>query len=165
MKEMLVFLKPYRKGLLFATLAMVVSTVCDLLLPTLMSRVLDDGIYRGDLSAVARYCVEMLAVALVALGTVLLGSWISNRVVAGFCADVRETVFRKVQQMRFEEFGKLGTAALVTRATHDVGTVSWIASELCGTVITIPVLFFGGVFLALAEDVTLALTMLLFVPP
>ena len=164
MKEMLKFLKPYRKGLMLATLAMVVSTVCDLLLPTLMSQVLDDGIYRHDLAAVMAYCLWMLLVAVAALGTVLIGSWVSNRVVAGFCADVRELVFRKVNQMRFEEFGKLGTAALVTRATHDVGTVSWIASELCGTVITIPVLFFGGVILALRKDVTLALTMLLFVP-
>ena len=164
MKEMLNYLKPYRGGLVLATLAMMISTVCDLLLPTLMSQVLDDGIYRGDLAAIVAYCGWMLLVALAALGTVLVGSWISNRVVAGFCADVRGVVFRKVNQMSFEEFGKLGTAALVTRATHDVETVSWIASELCGTVITIPVLFFGGVVLALRKDVTLALTMLLFVP-
>jgi len=164
MKEMFRYLKPYRKGLLLATLAMVVSTMCDLLLPTLMSRVLDDGIYRGDWSGICACCLWMLVVATVALGTVLIGSWISNRVVAGFCGDLRGVVFRKVNQMSFEEFGKLGTAALVTRATHDVETVSWIASELCGTVITIPVLFFGGVILALVKDVMLALMMLLFVP-
>lgn len=164
MKEMFLYLKPYRKGLLLATLMVTVSTVCDLLLPTIMSEILNNGVYLSDLGYITKCCAVMLAVALVGLGTVIMGSKISNEVVAGFCADVRGLVFRKVNQMSFEEFGKLGTAALVTRATHDVGTVSWIASELCGTIITIPVLFFGGVILALLKDVTLALTMLAFVP-
>lgn len=164
MKEMFLYLKPYRKGLLLATLMVTVSTVCDLLLPTIMSEILNNGVYLSDLGYIAKCCAVMLAVALAGLGTVIMGSKISNDVVAGFCADVRGLVFRKVNQMSFEEFGKLGTAALVTRATHDVGTVSWIASELCGTIITIPVLFFGGVILALLKDVTLALTMLAFVP-
>lgn len=164
MKEMLSYLRPYRKGLILATLAVTVSTACDLLLPTVMSEILNNGVYRQDLDYIFQCCGIMLLIALVGLGTVILGSKISNDVVAGFCADVRREVFRKVNQMSFEEFGQLGTAALVTRATHDVSTVSWIASELCGTVITIPVLFFGGVILALLKDVTLALTMLAFVP-
>lgn len=164
MKEMLRYLRPYRRDLLLATLAVSVATLCDLLLPTIMSEILDNGVYRQDFSHVALYCGVMLLVALVGLGTVLWGSKISSRVVAGFCADIRGVVFRKVNAMSFEEFGKLGTAALVTRATHDVGTVSWIASELCGTVVTIPVLFFGGVILSMVKDVTLSLTLLAFVP-
>lgn len=164
MKEMLNYLKPYRKGLVLATLAVMASTVCDLLLPTIMSEILNNGVYAKDLGYIVKCCAVMLAVALVGLGTVILGSKISNEVVANFCADVRGVVFRKVNQMSFEEFGKLGTAALVTRATQDVQTVSWIASELCGTVITIPVLFFGGVILSMLKDVTLSLTMLAFVP-
>lgn len=164
MKEMFSYLKPYRKGLILATLAVMVSTACDLLLPTVMSEILNNGVYRRDLEYIVQCCAVMLVLALVGLGTVILGSKISNEVVAGFCADVRKAVFQKVNQMSFEEFGTLGTASLVTRATHDVSTVSWIASELCGTVITIPVLFFGGVILALIKDVTLALIMLAFVP-
>lgn len=164
MKEMLKYLKPYRKGLVLATLMVMVSTVCDLLLPTIMSEVLNNGVYLRDLDYIAKCCAVMLVVSLVGLGTVIWSSKISNEVVAGFCANVRGVVFGKVNQMSFEEFGKLGTAALVTRATHDVSTVSWIASELCGTVVTIPVLFFGGVVLALLKDVSLALTMLAFVP-
>ena len=164
MKEMLKYLQPYKKGLVLATLMVTVSTVCDLLLPTIMSEILNNGVYLKDLRYIVKSCAVMLVVALVGLVTVIFGSKISNEVVAGFCADVRGVVFRKVNQMTFEEFGKLGTAALVTRATHDVGTVSWIASELCGTLITIPVLFFGGVVLSLRKDMTLALVMLAFVP-
>ena len=164
MKGMFSYLKPYWKGLILATVAVTISTICELLLPTIMSEILNNGVYNRDLDYILKCCGVMLIVALVSLGTVLLGSGISSRVVAGFCADVRRVVFRKVNAMSFEEFGQLGAAALVTRATHDVQTVSWIASQLCGTVITIPVLFFGGVVLAMQKDVLLALTLLAFVP-
>ena len=164
MKEMLKVLKPYWKGLLLATVAITVSTVCDLLLPTIMSDILNNGVYGEDLDYILICCLKMLIVAAVGLVTVLVGSKISSDVVAGFCADVRAMVFQKVNQMTFEEFGKLGTAALVTRATHDVQTVSWIAGELCGTLIMIPVLFFGGVILAMQKDALLSLTLLIFIP-
>ena len=164
MKEMMKYIKPYWKGLILATAAMTVSTVCDLLLPTIMSEILNKGVYLRDLPYIIRCCGRMLAVSLTGLGTVILGSRISCTVVSSFCADLRAVVFRKVNQMSFEEYGKLGTAALVTRATHDVMTVSWIAAELCGSVITIPVLFLGGVILAMGKDVLLSLLLLAFVP-
>lgn len=164
MKEMMKYIKPYWKGLILATAAMTVSTVCDLLLPTIMSDILNKGVYLRDLPYIICCCGRMLAVSLTGLGTVILGSRISCTVVSSFCADLRAVVFRKVNQMSFEEYGKLGTAALVTRATHDVMTVSWIAAELCGSVITIPVLFLGGVILAMGKDVLLSLLLLAFVP-
>lgn len=164
MKEIFQYLKPYWKGLLGSTAAIAVGTLCDLLLPAIMSGILNNGVYQLDLRYIVKCCAVMLVVALVGLAATLIGSKISCDVVAGFCADVRAVVFRKVNAMSFEEFGKLGTAALVTRATHDVQTVSWIASELSGTVVTIPVLFFGGVVLAMLKDAALSLTLLAFVP-
>ena len=164
MKEMMKYLRPYRRSILLATVMMTLSTLCDLLLPTIMSEILNNGVYQKDMGYILECCLWMLAVASVGLGTVLLGSRISSSVVASFCADVRGDVFRKVNRMTFEEFGKLGTAALVTRATHDVQTVSWVAAELCGTIVMIPVLFLGGVLLAMAKDLLLSLLMLVFVP-
>lgn len=153
MREMMHYLKPYWKGLIAATIAVAVSTVCDLLLPAIMSEILNRGVYQADFAYIVKCCAIMAAVALVGLGTVILGAKISNDVVASFCADVRAAVFRKVNQMSFEEFGELGTAALVTRCSHDVQVVSWIAAELSGTVV-----------LSLRKDVSLSLTMLAFVP-
>ncbi len=164
MKELWNVLKPYWKGMTMAALSMSTSTVCDLLLPTIMSDILNNGIQTQDMDYILRCCLWMLAVAALALGSFLLGTKLSVDIVSSFSADVRGLVFRKVNQMSFEEFGSLGTAALVTRATHDVQTVSWIATELCGSLIMIPVLFFGGVVLAMRKDVSLSLLLLAFVP-
>lgn len=164
MKEMLRYLKPYWLGLLAATVAMTVSTVCDLLLPSIMTDILNEGIYDGDLPYIMGCCLKMLGVCLVGLGAGVVSSAVTCRVVTSYCADLRAEVFRKVHSMTFEEFGGMGTAALVTRATHDVQTVSWMAQELSGTLVTIPVLFIGGTVLAMSMDVVLSLTMLVFVP-
>ena len=164
MKKIFAYLKPYRGGLLLGMLLMAISTVCELLLPDIMSDILNTGVYNRDLNYIFRCCAKMLAVALISLGSVLGGWYISSKVVAGFCADLRQGVFRKVNTMRFEDISRMGSSALLTRSTHDVGTLSWVASMLSGSVITIPVLFIGGVVLALGKDAVLSLVLLLFIP-
>ena len=126
--------------------------------------VLNFGIRDRNMSYILGACLQMLCISAGSLGCILWGSKLSSKVVAGFCADLRSDIFRKVNTLSFEEFGAMGTAALVTRATHDVMTVSWVASMLCGTVATIPMLFLGGVILAMAKDMLLSLILLIFVP-
>ena len=164
MKKIFAYLKPYRGGLILGMLLIAISTVCELLLPSIMSDILNTGVYNSDLNYIFRCCAKMLAVALVSLGSVLGGWYISSRVVAGFCADLRQGVFRKVNTMRFEDISRMGSSALLTRSTHDVGTLSWVASMLSGSIITIPVLFIGGVVLAMGKDPVLSLVLLLFIP-
>ncbi len=164
MRRILKYLKPYTKLLLLSMGLISLSSFCDLLLPTLMSNILNRGIREKDLGYILGCCLQMLLTAGVSLGCILWGSKVSAKVVAGFCGDLRSDFFRKVNTLSFEEFGRWGTAALVTRATHDVMTVSWVASMLCGTVATIPMLFLGGVILAMLKDVVLSLILLIFVP-
>ena len=164
MKEILRYLKPYRGKVALAIGMVAVSTFCNLMLPTIMSSIVNNGVYYADFPYIVRCCGWMLLVALCGLFSVLLGTKTSSEVVAAFCADMRRDIFQKVNTLTFEEFGAMGTAALVTRSTHDIETVSWVASMLSGTVVTIPVLFLGGVLLALSKDVTLSLVLLCFVP-
>lgn len=164
MRHILRFLKPYTRQVLLAMLLVTVSTTCNLLLPTLMSRILDLGVYQKDFPYIARVSAAMFVVALVGLACILGATQLSTFVVAHFSADLRRSVFEKVHSMSFEEFSQLGTGALVTRSTHDVGNVSWVASMLAGTVATIPVLFIGGVVLSFWKDATLSLILMAFVP-
>lgn len=164
MKNIFPYLKPYRGKIFGAIVLVAISTICNLLLPTLMSEILDRGVYGENMPYILKCCGIMLLVALIGLGSILCGTRLSTVVVAGFSGDLRSAIFRKVNTLSFEEFSSLGTAALVTRSTHDVGTVSWIASMLAGTVITIPVLFLGGVVLSFMKDVTLSLIVLAVIP-
>ncbi len=164
MKRILPYLKPYRGKMLLGMLLIAVSSVCSLLLPTIMSDILDGGIYTSDWDYILRCCGKMLLVTLISLGAVAAGTWCRTHVVAGFCADLRAMVFRRVNTLTFEEVSRIGTSALLTRSTHDVGTLAWVADMLFSNIITIPVLFFGGVVLAFSKDSTLALIILLAMP-
>lgn len=164
MKNIFSYLKPYRKQIFWAIVLVAISTICNLLLPTLMSEIIDRGVYGKDMPYILKCCGIMLLVALAGLGSILGGTRLSTIVVARFSQDLRSSIFRKVNTLSFEEFSTLGTAALVTRSTHDVGTVSWVASMLAGTIITIPVLFIGGVVLSFMKDVTLSLIVFAVIP-
>ena len=164
MKKIFKNLLPYKNRIMVALFFMTAATICDLMLPTIMSNIVDNGIYLSDMEYIKRNCLYMFLVSLAGLLTVIIGRKYTSEIVAGFCCDLRRMVFAKVNTMTFGEINEIGTAALITRSTHDTETLGWIASIFCGNIITIPVLFVGGVVLSFRKDVLLSLILLLFVP-
>ena len=73
MKDILPYLKPYRRRIALAMLLVAAATVCDLLLPTIMNDILNNGVRQSDFAYIVRCCAWMLAVA------VLLRFWLGGR--------------------------------------------------------------------------------------
>lgn len=67
MKDILPYLKPYRRRIALAMLLVAAATVCDLLLPTIMNDILNNGVRQSDFAYIVRCCAWMLAVAALAL--------------------------------------------------------------------------------------------------
>ena len=168
MRKLFVYLKPYRGKIALATLLMAVSAVCDLLLPTLMSNVLDKGVYGAAEANTFPYILKiaglMLATSLVSLAAVAGGYWVVYHVISGYTWSLRSALFRKVHTMTLAEVGRIGTSNLVTRSTHDVGTLNWVISMICGNLVIIPLMFLGSVFLCMRKDLRLSLVILCAVP-
>ena len=168
MRKLLSYLKPYRGRIALATLLMAVSAVCNLLLPTLMSDILDRGVYGAAESDTFGYIVStalrMLGISVISLASVCGGYWVVYHVISGYTWHLRSALFRKVHTMTLEEVGRLGASNLVTRSTHDVATLDWVISALCGSILIIPLTFLGGVFLCMRKDVQLSLVILCSVP-
>jgi ATP-binding cassette subfamily B protein len=168
MRKLLSYLKPYRGKIALATLLMAISAVCDLLLPTLMSDVLDKGVYGAAEADTFGYILKtaawMLLLSLASLASVAGGYWVVYRVVSGYTWSLRSALFRKVHTMTLAEVGRIGASNLVTRSTHDVETLTDVISMLCGGILIIPLMFLGGVFLCMRKDVFLSLVILCAVP-
>ena len=168
MRKLLSYLKPYKGKIALATLLMAVSAVCDLLLPTLMSDVLDKGVYGAAEADTFGYIIKtaamMLGISLVSLAAVAGGYWVAFRVVAGYTWSLRSALFRRIHTMTLTEVGRLGASNLVTRTTHDVGTMNWIISSICGEILIIPMMFIGAVVMCMRKDVWLSLIILVAVP-
>ena len=168
MRKLLSYLKPYKGKIALATLLMAVSAVCDLLLPTLMSDVLDKGVYGAAETDTFGYILKtagwMLGLSLLSLGSVAGGYWVVYHVVAGYTKDLRSGLFGKVHTMTLTEVGRIGTSNLVTRMSHDVGTLNEVISMLCGGILIIPLMFIGGVVLCMRKDMVLSIVILCSVP-
>ncbi len=150
--------------LVLSMVAIAVATVGELLLPSIMSRILDEGIKNKDFSYIVICSLRMFAIALVSFGAWILGSYAGARIIAGFSTDLKDAVFKKVNTLTFEEMNSVGSSSLISRSIYDVGTVSWVATMLAETAVTVPILFIGGVVLSMRKDVTLSLLMLTVIP-
>ena len=95
------FLKPYWKWAILAPLLMILEVAMDLMQPRLIQRIVDEGIAQLDMSVVANTGLLMVGLALVgAVGG--LGCTVFAALAAqGFGADLRHTLFRKVQSFSF----------------------------------------------------------------
>ena len=67
MKQIFTYLKPYRGQMLLGVLLIAVSGVCSLLLPTIMSDILNRGVYRSDWDYILRCSAKMLVVTVISL--------------------------------------------------------------------------------------------------
>ena len=168
MRQLLSYLKPYRGRIALATFLMAISAVCNLLLPTLMSDVLDKGVYGAAEGDTFGYILKtagwMLGISALSLASVAGGYWVVYHAISGYTWSLRSALFRKVHTMTLAEVGRIGASNLVTRSTHDVGTLNWVISVLCGSFIIIPLMFLGGVFLCMRKDFRLSLVILCAVP-
>ncbi len=123
------FLKPYWHWALLAPLLMTLEVAMDLLQPRMIQRIIDVGIANSDLTVIAHTALWMLGIALVgAVGGV--GCTIFAVLAAqGFGADLRSTLFGKVQTLSFGNLDELETGELITRLTNDVTQVKEVVHD------------------------------------
>ena len=114
---------PYRKDVLLAAVCIFVETSLELLIPVLMSVVIDDGVLAGNVAVVWRCGAAMLACAAASL---VLGQGFARfaaRAATGLGANIRREEFARVQAYAFENLDHFDASSLVTRMTTDVTVI------------------------------------------
>lgn len=142
----------------------VAATLSSVILPYLMSTIVDEGIAREDMQVILVTGAWMLLFAALSLGCSLLTARLNAKLASGIACDLQKGLFQKVSTLTFEQHASVGTASLLTRSTHDVMTVRDAASMLLNVLVTVPILFFGGCLFAFLSDWVLALIFLAAAP-
>lgn len=162
------YLRKYvsKYGLLFTlSLALVaLEGVCDLLLPTLMSHMIDRGVLTRDRQIVALYGGWMLAITAVGALSALGRNVVSSRVSQRFGADLRGDLFRRVQYFSLRDADRFDRASLVTRLTNDVTQVQNFANGMMRIFAKAPLLCIGGLIMAVRLNPQLSLVLVVVVP-
>jgi ATP-binding cassette subfamily B protein len=87
-----------------------------------------------------------------------------TKITAALNCDLYHDTFNKINSLTMEEFGKIGTASMLTRSTEDLNWAAESVSGLLYCIVVVPMLFIGGCILAFSKDWVLALSLLAGVP-
>ncbi|HBJ80381.1 MULTISPECIES: ABC transporter ATP-binding protein [Pseudothermotoga] len=165
MKVFLRYLKPYWLSTVLAPLFMVIEVICDLAQPTLLARIVDEGIARGNLQLVWKTGIFMLLVALIGaaggIGCTIFASHASQN----FGADLRRNLFKKVLNFSITNVNKFHTSSLITRLTNDVTQLQNLVMMLLRIVVRAPLLFIGGILMAISINAHLSSIFIFLIPP
>lgn len=110
----------YKWSIVLCPFLVLIFVICETLQPTLMARIVDEGVMMRDLSVVTRLGVMMLVVSLIGLTANFTNVFISSNASVGFATDLRRQLFDKIQQLSFAEIDNFNSASLITRLTNDI---------------------------------------------
>ncbi len=122
-KKLASHLGEYKRAAMVTPLLSALEAVMDVLLPLLMSYIIDQGIEKGDMNAVLKYGLLTFLVALFALFLGLTAGRMAAKASAGYAGNLRDAMFERIQHYSFTNIDKFSTAGLVTRMTTDVTNV------------------------------------------
>ena len=158
------YIKPYLFFAILSPLMMVVEVVVDLIQPTLMSVIVDEGVIGGDISKLVRTGILMLLLVIVGGVGGLSASYFASVASQGFGCDLRGDIFRHVMAFSLEQTDKFSTGSLVTRLTNDVTALQNFVSMVLRMFIRTPMLFVGGIIMALSLDVNFSVVLACAMP-
>jgi ATP-binding cassette subfamily B protein len=158
-------IKPYRGYVAIVLVLALAQSIGFLLLPRLMSDIVDKGIVKGDQRAILETGGLMLLMSVVATMCAIAGSYFSSKVATGFGRILRGAIFARVENFSIHQFERFGAASLVTRTTNDTTQVQQMLIMMLTMVITAPMMAIGGVILALSQDAQLAWVLIAAMPP
>lgn len=165
MKKILKLLKPYQKKLVAVALIDAVGMIFSLLMPFLMSEIVEKGISQTDISLVWKYALAMVLFALLSAGCNILSAKLNTDISACYTADLCRMVFEKINSLSYSSYAKIGPSGLLTRATDDIWNVEGTVTSLPYTLFTVPIMFIGSATLSFFADPVLSAVFMLAIPP
>ncbi|MGI6364006.1 MAG: ABC transporter ATP-binding protein [Bacillota bacterium] len=164
MFNLLKYLKPYWRHVILVLILVLLQSLSQLFLPTLMADIVDKGIAQGDNAAIFRLGGIMLAVALGNVACAIGASFFSARLSMGYGRVLRNEVFSHVQRFSLREYNKFGAASLITRITNDVTQMQMVVFMSLRMLVTAPLMMIGGIVLAVSRDPNLSRLLLILMP-
>lgn len=164
MIKLLKNLKPYRLPITGVVVFIFIQSLLELYLPTLMSDIVDIGVVNGDTNYIIKTGGRMILFAVFAMISSVLGSYLAAKVAMGFGRDMRTKVFTKVESFSLEEFNDKGTSSLIIRTTNDITQIQQLVVTMLRMFLRAPLLFIGGIIMAVLKDAKLALMLVAILP-
>ena len=147
-KKLVSHLGEYKAASIKTPLFAALEAVMDVLLPTIMAFIIDQGIEKGDMNAILKYGLLTFLVAVVALALGVLAGKYAAEASTGFAGNLRDAMYENIQHYSFSNIDKFSTAGLVTRMTTDVTNVQNAFQMILRMCVRAPVHLVFAMFMA-----------------
>ena len=156
-KKLVSHLGEYKRAAILTPIFSALEAVMDVLLPTIMAFIIDQGIEKGDMNAVIKYGLLTFLVAAIALLLGVLAGKFAAEASTGLAGNLRDAMYENIQHFSFSNIDKYSTAGLVTRMTTDVTNVQNAFQMIERMCVRAPVHLVFALLMASAISSTLSL--------
>lgn len=164
MKNILCFIKKYKKSFIFAVLFMLLDVICEITQPVLMAKIVGEGIESGNAEMIILVGTAMILLAGTAIFSGSKNAKHSAIAGVGFASELRKALFKKVQKFSFKNIDSLSTASLVTRLTNDVTLLQNTSIMAMRILVRAPLLLIFALIMAIRINGRLALILAIAMP-
>lgn len=164
MNKVLAYLKKYWYFAVLSPLFMILEVSMDLVQPSLMSKIVDDGITQGNISLIVELGIQMLIFTVIGCCGGVLSGVFGNLAAQNFSNDLRKDAFSKVMKMSFQQTDKFTIGSLVTRLTNDITACQDFVGMALRMMVRTLMQFVGGIVMVLSINATIGYILLFTLP-
>lgn len=164
MKRTLSYLKPYSGGLALGMTVKIVGSAAELVLPYILSYIIDELTPLKDSGRIYLMGGVMLFFALVALGGNIWANRLSAKVAGNMTHDIRYDLFKKTSYLKCRQVDEVTVPSLISRLTSDTYYVNQMVARTMRMGVRAPILLLGGLVFCFLLNLRLALVLLAVVP-
>ncbi|MBS4212492.1 ABC transporter ATP-binding protein [Neobacillus rhizophilus] len=164
MKHFAKYIKKYWKSFCIAVLFLTFEAICDLLQPTVMAKIIDEGVANRDIHYVLKMGGLMLLITAIGAVAASTRSIMASIVSQNFGTELRSDLFSKIQSLSFRNLNNFDRASLITRLTNDVTQVQVFVNGTMRIFVKAPLLAIGGLVMATRLNLHLAVVLAVVVP-
>lgn len=164
MKNLLQYIKQYRKEAVLGPLFKLTEALFELFVPLVVAKIIDSGIGNSDKHIIYSNGMLMIALGIIGFICAIIAQYFAAKASVGFAANLRSALYRKVSASSYTDLDSIGTSTLMTRMTGDVNQVQTGVNMTLRLLLRSPFIVFGAMIMAFTVDVKSALIFVVAVP-
>lgn len=164
MLKVLSYLKNYKWSAIFATIFILINSAMQLVLPSMMADIMNNGIAGGKLVYIYIMGFFMIIASIFGVFAAVLSSYFSSKASTGFGKELRRAVFLKAESLSQCDIDKIGVSSMITRSTNDITQIQNLVLVSMRMIISAPIMMVGGAIMAFTMNKTLSLVIFTVIP-
>lgn len=151
MKLIFHYIRKHLGSFIAAMIFLCIEATADLLQPTFMGYIVDNGVKDANIGQIMYYGAIMLGIAAVGAFSAVMRNIFSCRTSQYIGKELRGDIYRKVQTLSFENIDRLQPSSIITRITNDVTQIQDFTSSSMRIMIKMPITCIGAIALIIIK--------------